>query len=38
MVDCLDGLSYIEPPLHNWDDTYLITEYDGFGFLLRVLY
>jgi hypothetical protein len=23
-VDYIDGFSYIEPPLHSWDKTYLI--------------
>jgi hypothetical protein len=30
MVDCIDGFSFIEPPLHPWDEAYLIMVDDVF--------
>jgi hypothetical protein len=30
-VDYVDAFSYIEPPLHSWDEAYLIMENDAFN-------
>jgi hypothetical protein len=38
MVDYFDEISYIEPSLHLWDETYLINVDDAFDVLLDSCY
>jgi hypothetical protein len=37
MVDYVDGFSYIEPPLHPWDEAYLIRMDDVFDVFLGLV-
>ena len=34
ILDCINGLLYIEPTLHSWDEAYLIVVNDGFDVFL----
>jgi hypothetical protein len=37
ILDCINGLLYIEPTLHSWDEAYLIVVNDGFDVFLDLI-